>query len=171
VLIGGTEQNWLTAQSVKAAKFSDLGGKVQATLRVPGKPEVRTGDFLRPSDPVAGALWVMNLNALPKKQLPAEPLKVRRQTFGLGCAGTLLCLVGGKQQGFPARVIQGVQGADEFVLQMDAPIPPEAARGSLLIDEFGHVVAVGAEVMKVGSARAAQRVAVNNALSLKGFEK
>jgi hypothetical protein len=169
IAVGRVEPSWLSANRIKASKFSDLVGKVQATIRVAGKGEAKLGEFFRPKEPII-ALWAMSIG-VPAKQLPSEPLEVRRQAFSIGLAGTLVCLVGGKQTGYPARIIQGVKGGDEFVLEMVGQIPPESVPGSVLIDEFGHIVAVGAEVMKVGSARTGQRVYVRNALTLVGLEK
>jgi hypothetical protein len=170
VAVSCVNWTWLAAQGIKAAQLSDLAGKVQGAIRVPGKPELKTGEFFRPSEPVARPVWAMSVGVAPK-QWPAEPLKIRRQTFGLGCVGTLLCQVDGKQKGFPARIIQGVPGGDEFVLQMGAPIPAEAVMGSLFIDEFGHLVAIGAKVEKAVAARADPRVLVRGALSLKGLDR
>jgi hypothetical protein len=170
VAISTLPANWLSAHQVKAAKFSELNGKVVSTLRVAGKPELKLGDFFRPNESPNNGIWVMSC-ATPRDQLPATPLKVRRQTFTLGAVGTLACLAGGKQLSYPCRIIQGTTGADEFTLQVDAPIKAASVPGSLFLDEFGHIMAIGAELLPPNPARPGQRVLVKNALTLKGVEK
>jgi hypothetical protein len=170
VAVGNMEADWFTTQGIKIKKYGDLAGKIQTSLKVPGKGEVKSTDVFRPKEVVLGTLWAMTVST-PAKDLPGVPLKVRRQTFGIGLTGTLVCLVGAGQKAYPARIIQGEKGSDQFLLEMVKPIPPDSVRGAVFIDEFGHILAIGAEVMKTPSARTEQRVYIRNTLPLLGLEK
>lgn len=171
VAVAFTSPAWLQATGIKERKFKELQPRLKSSvLKVPGKPDLLLGDFLSPGSSTQETAWVLSCSA-PREQLPTEPLKVRRQNFAIGLLGTFVRTVGGRQTTVGARMIQGVTGGDEFIALTDQPVTPEGVDGALFIDEFGHVVAIGAELVEGTASRAGQRVIVRWALSLKGAEK
>lgn len=165
---GPVDPAWLLQSGVTATKVSGLAGKVQTTLQIAGNPAIKSGEFYRPADPIAVRLWSMKL-ATPPKLVSGSVVRIRRQPFASGLVGTLVTLVDGKQQAFPARIVQGVQDADEFILEMNTPVPAQAIPGALMIDEYGHALALGEK--EVPSPRSKQRIMLRGALSLRAVDR